>query len=390
MPEQQPVSEERCYDCGEDYSSNDMTSNPMSPDNDDRRICVNCECEYSYCGDCGVADYAGELRYSEYAEEYYCSDCYSDRHEVDLEGHENISEVSFVSYSDETYNYNKFARFVGFEIETILPGDDFDTEDIPDYYPDTFRSTYDGSIETNRGRGVEFISQPMSGDRLFRDIDNMCDYLKNWNYYVNRTCGFHVHIDARDLYYKELRGIMLVTKSFEQTIKNMMPESRQSSNWCKSLNANKYDIRNIHSDSDFIDKWYEWASEEPSMDKYNGSRYCGLNLHARVYHGTIEFRYHSATNNRVKMKNWITICQSIVQEGIRLSKVIEDNNNLMVREDFRSRKDQDLIFENADLGLEKFIKYLDLRDIGDYIVRRVNKFRHDLSSADYTYISNNI
>ena len=90
------------------------------------------------------------------------------------------------------------------------------------------------------------------------------------------------------------------------------------------------------------------------------------------------------------MKNWITICQSIVQEGIRLSKVIEDNNNLMVREDFRSRKDQDLIFESADLGLEKFIKYLDLRDIGDYIVRRVNKFRHDLSSADYTYISNNI
>ena len=31
---------------------------------------------------------------------------------------------------------------------------DFDTEDIPDYYPDTFRSTYDGSIETNRGRVV--------------------------------------------------------------------------------------------------------------------------------------------------------------------------------------------------------------------------------------------
>ena len=387
----EPVEEEKlfeCYDCNEEYSSGDMCSHPMYSDDEDIQICINCECEYSFCADCGIADYAGDLRYSDYAEEYYCNDCYSDRHQVDLEGYEHTSEACFSTYGDNTFANNKFSRFVGIEIETIYPVEDDMDSDIPDFYPDKFKNSYDGSIETSgEGRGVEFISEPMNGDILFNNIDTMGRYLRTCNFYINKTCGFHVHIDARDLYYKELKGIMLVTKSFEKTIKNMMPDSRQQSSWCKDLVASKYEIRSITSDTEFIDKWYDWASEEPSMDKYNASRYYGLNLHARVYHGTIEFRYHSATNNSTKIKNWITICQSIVQQGIKLGKELPD---VVTQSEITNVKNRELAFSNHDLGIEKFIEYLDLKDMRNYIVRRVNKFRHDLSSADYTYIGRNI
>ena len=382
-----------CYECEQPTQPDDLCQNPMSPDNEDRRVCIDCECEcYSYCADCGVADYNDNMRWSEYYEETYCQDCFpSGAGDVDLEAYENTSEASFVSYGDNTFEENKFSRFVGVEIETIFPCDGFSGSDIPDFYPSTFRHTYDGSIETNNGRGTEFISEPMNGDILFKNIDRMCEYLQSCDYYINRTCGFHVHIDARDLYYRELRGIMLVVKSFESTLKNMMPNSRQESNWCKSLNANKYDIRNISSDTEFIMSWYDWANEPPSMDKYNSSRYYGLNLHARVYHGTIEFRYHSATNNRVKMKNWITICQSIVEQGIKLGREIDD---IPVQSEVEDEKFRDFLYNNRDLGVEKFIKYLELEDIESYILKRVSKFclnkRNTLSGKDIEYIHSNI
>jgi len=341
----------------------------------------------SYCGDCFWEDHfecepCGDYVATEYGYwsegdgQYYCEGCYDNYapHNVDLNSFSGRGLSR--SQKGNTFSVNKFERLVGVEIETL------GIMEADDEHPSSFRRSCDGSISGDYG--FEYISNPMSGDYLFEEIDKMSDYLWRRDYDINRSCGLHIHIDARDLFYKELVGIMLVAKSFEETIFSMMPNSRQSSNWCRKFPIDKRSIRNIESDSEFIEIWYDACGSNPSFDKYNDARYHGLNLHARVYLGTIEFRYHSGTNNPTKIKNWITICQSIVEKGITLSKELGKKP-----EDWDANTHL-LMNSSGDLGLQAFIEILELDTIKDYIVRRVRKFDRPSTEESRQYITNYI
>ena len=113
--------------------------------------------------------------------------------------------------------------------------------------------------------------------------------------------------------------------------------------------------------------------------------YHGLNLHARVYLGTIEFRYHSGTNNPTKIKNWITICQAIVQKGIEVGREYKAE---LTEYD---KATEEILFTNGDLGIEKFIKYLELEDIEEYIIKRFHKFysfnKDNMIEQDIEYLN---
>ena len=374
---EQPEPQLTCVDCEQDFSSDDTDRNPHG-----EVVCHYCgEENYYWCDSCGEGDHMDYGCWSEAHECMYCESCFNDLgSDVDLHSHRDIIIGSIVEEGD-TFSNNKFERMVGVEIETISP----DTED-EDSQHNYWRRSSDGSINDEDGVGYEYISKPMNGDHLFYQIDKMTGYLQDGNYWVNRSCGLHIHIDARDLFYKELKGVMLVMKSFEKTIMSMMPNSRHTTNWCKPMPMGKNQIMSIYDDSDFIQSWYQNCGQIPSFEKYNDSRYHGLNLHARVYLGTIEFRYHSGTNNPTKIKNWITICQSIVQKGIEISKIIHDNPDPESWEDDSVKK---LVFDEDDLGLEAFIDMLKLDDIKQYIIRRVRKFDKPVYSKDSEYIDRN-
>ena len=337
--------------------------------------CEDCyyEC-YRHCCDCGMEVDADYIMFCDRADDYFCESCYPEDEYVDLASFTEISVQPPVE--GDAFVLNKFERAVGVEIETIGNHSDFISL-LPD-----FRVTSDGSIsDTGDDEGFEFISKPMRGDHLFFEIDNICSHLIDNSFWINRTCGLHIHIDARDLFYEELKGIALVARSFERVIFSMMPKSRNSTNWCKPMQMNKDAIKRIDSNEDFIEKYYDSCGQYPSMDKYNDARYHGLNLHARVYLGTIEFRYHSGTNNPTKIKNWITICQSIVQKGIELGKVMDE-----APEDWDSKTNK--LMNEGELGLTDFIEILELDDISQYIVGRVRKFNHYTSDTDAQYWAN--
>ena len=374
--QEQEVTTFQCEFCELEY---ERSSNYMQNE-DGEDLCYDCYYEnYHSCESCGDEIHNDYVMYSDHMDAYYCEGCYpGDGEDIDLDNYCGTNIPASHSAEGDTFSINKFERLVGVEIETIAD------EEPNDCHPESFRRSYDGSIEGEHG--CEYISKPMNGDQLFHEIDAMGDYLWNEEYHMNRTCGLHIHIDARDLFYKELKGIMLVVKSFEDTIFSMLPNSRSKTNWCKKLPISKQNIMQMHSDSDFIASWYDYCGEYPSMDKYNDSRYHGLNLHARVYLGTIEFRYHSGTNNKTKIKNWITICQSIVQKGIEISKVIHDNPDPESWTDENVRK---LVFNKDDLGLENFIEILNLKQIKQYILGRVRKFDRPVTDTDMEYINNN-
>ena len=158
----------------------------------------------------------------------------------------------------------------------------------------------------------------------------------------------------------------------------MMPKSRKGSNWCRRIPISIERLRHMTSEEEFIDTWYDYAGSHPSLDKYNDARYIGLNMHARYYLGTIEFRYHSGTLNKTKITNWIKICNSIVETGMKLSRD-EDWEHRMF---FLGKQ---LTDENSYPKVSReeiFSKMIGLDDeVIDYIVDRTLLFSDSSQSA---------
>ena len=224
---------------------------------------------------------------------------------------------------------------------------------------------------------MEFVMKhPSSGDRLYYKIKALSKYLDPHSFFVNRSCGLHVHVDARDCEWRELKNILLLGKSVQDVLYKMLPPSRSSSRWCKRIPMSRSDILNIESNSDFIDAWYNSWGVHPSMEKYNDSRYCGMNMHSRIINGSIEFRYHSGTINQEKILNWVKICTAIVDVGINTSKVECNLYNIIT---------------GRDLTYEEFFKYLKLDDdVREYVDQRMAKFYNKSKAEDYRVLEYSI
>ena len=230
---------------------------------------------------------------------------------------------------------------------------------------------------------------PSNGDDLYNKISNLTQYLQGsqptpsihgeYEFDVNRSCGLHVHVDARDCEWKQLKYILLLGKAVQDVIYKMLPPSRDNGRWCRRIPMTRSDILAIESNDEFIDAWYNSWDVNPSMEKYNDSRYCGMNMHSRIINGSVEFRYHSGTINQEKILNWVKICTAIVDVGIEISK--QRTRTVEIENAIRSR----------DLTYEEFFKYLGLdEDVREYVDKRMAKFYNKNKEEDYRVLEYSI
>ena len=369
----------------------------------DGKVCMDCYDEhYSYCEGCGEVFHHDDSCHAPYG--VYCNDCFIEDHfwcedcgeATHYDWSVTVDDVSYcepcgenkqegegasclidskpteVSISSNHDPYSK-GRLVGIEAECIYPNNDFLES------PKNWKLTHDGSITTPDGYScVEWVSQPSNGSKLRETIVNLNKWAISEQAEVNSSCGLHIHIDATDTTWRDLVDIAIVGSFIEKHIYNMMPKSRKGSNWCRRIPISIERLRHMTSEEEFIDTWYDYAGSYPSLDKYNDARYIGLNMHARYYLGTIEFRYHSGTLNKTKITNWIKICNSIVETGMKLSRD-EDWEHRMF---FLGKQ---LTDENSYPKVSReeiFSKMIGLDDeVIDYIVDRTLLFSDSSQSA---------
>jgi hypothetical protein len=391
-----------CDDCFGDHYAECNSCNEIMVEDDTYwseggdSYCNDCYYDhYTHCSDCSCeldVDYAN---YNDHGESY-CDDCYGDPTEVDLDSY-GVVDIRL----SKSFEKNKFARAVGLEIEACNPHYD---ELERDLYANNFeiknnwRIVHDGSIspsgEDDVGR--EFVTRGgLSGDELYMSINNMTSILTREDWYVNKSCGLHVHIDARDLRARQLAYILAVAKLCEPVIYKMMPPSRSNTRWAKRIPMSTEQILRIHDEEDFIDAWYRSHGTNPSMEKYNDSRYCGVNMHSRVIHGSIEFRHHSGTLNPEKIINWIEICQSIVKAGLDLHNLVE-RKQVSGQSMSLSRAKQLMKIWKTMMNRDPKDRYCNIYEMGvildlhilvrAYIHNRIRKFYDSSIQEDYDMI----
>lgn len=189
----------------------------------------------------------------------------------------------------------------------------------------------DSSV-TNTGTGLnyggwEVVSPILRGEEGLAEVAKVAEALDRAGAKVDRSCGFHVHVDARDLQANEIMTVVRRYAEFETKIDSFMPASRRgdSNSFCQSMGQflNRYPVS-----SSSIDRLRNDVYNYRCRDD---ARYWKVNLQAFLRHGTIEFRQHSGTRNAQKMVNWVRFCLGFVEASRKIAAqtarpVVQDNS----------------------------------------------------------------
>lgn len=179
---------------------------------------------------------------------------------------------------------------------------------------DYWKIVTDATINGETGfYAMELVSPPLRGLDGLRQLETVCMVLNEMSVKVNRSCGLHVHHDARDLELEAWKDIVKSYIKYEDTIDLLMAPSRRGNGnqWCRSLKG-RYGGATVDE---------LWERVDSSYDIYHlrnmfGTRYVKLNLEAAAMHGTIEYRQHGGTTNFAKIAAWVALTQGFITSAV--------------------------------------------------------------------------
>jgi hypothetical protein len=202
--------------------------------------------------------------------------------------------------------------YLGVEIECIISRDDEQSlvDDIMAARLNGIRVGGDASInpenscendeeEFDCGEHLRLVIEVRVLTRIddMSNLEAVCKLLKKYGASVNKSCGLHVHIDARS--FTSSRFIVNRLAKALPLLKGMVPKSRLDNRYC---------IEDIG----------------------RSSRYAKINPLAYSEHKTVEVRMHSGSTDFEKIKSWCQVLHSIAfarrmlkPEGLTLSKIAQ-------------------------------------------------------------------
>jgi len=169
----------------------------------------------------------------------------------------------------------RYERAVGVELECIRP------ESVASVaLPYWAREVFDGSVKTGgvRGKCLEYNVLCVRRDLEIR-LYKICESLKG--HLVNRSCGFHVHLDCRGKGESEVWALCKKVNAWLYALRELVPESRRENEYCK-FGASRTD------------------------------RYRAVNFMSFREHGTLEVRLHSGTVDYTKIISWIRLLELLL------------------------------------------------------------------------------
>tara|TARA_R110000787_G_scaffold217183_2_gene326066 strand:- start:2180 stop:3250 length:1071 start_codon:yes stop_codon:yes gene_type:complete len=199
----------------------------------------------------------------------------------------------------------------------------------------------DSTIHTTSSHpyDCEIVSPILKGETGLNDLEKMLTALNDCNVKVNKSCGLHIHHDAKMLNATQMIKLSQFYTFYETALDSLMPMSRRY--------TNSYNVPMKHrheSSTDLFERVESkkalstWIAREQNISakEYNMStafsgtfrRECKLNIQrAFQSHKTIEFRHHSSTTEFAKLKNWIILTQAMM--------VFASNNRKKISKDHK-------------------------------------------------------
>lgn len=274
----------------------------------------------------------------------------------------------------EGYSRWPFERKVGIELEALA------IAPLPDLSDLKWRIVNDSSITgfNFKGEPVEFNTPPAEGDafysRALAGIRRVQPFVR-----VNKSCGFHVHIDVQDMYRDnaKLANVQNLLIAFQPLMFAVQPPSRRASTYCRQWN----DYTLIPAADPYI------SSEKYMAISFQHIRPPERNMRGEIIgggYGTIEFRMGAGTRNPRKVLLFVQFLQRLIEIGSR----VKDENSWMSLRDKTPWALLDTFKELAmahDEAVERNPEFL--RDLLTWMDARMDKFspKAPLSVKAFTF-----
>lgn len=196
-----------------------------------------------------------------------------------------------------------------------------------------WKIVYDVSVNatgTGIDAGCEIVSPVLSGEQGLLDLATVLKALREAGARVDKSCGIHVHHDARDFTNTTWRNLIKSYMKFEHIIDKLMPESRRDGNfYCKSLLTDPRMFGNVRMSTERAFQALGTRSGFRSLSRYfRQDRYYKINLQSYLRYGTVEFRHHGGSLNGTKVTNWIKLTQGMVERSVERGGVRADGATL--------------------------------------------------------------
>lgn len=241
----------------------------------------------------------------------------------------------------------------------------------------TYTIDHDGSVKPS---GMEAVISPMAGDQMIiPGLNAIATHVWNNNCEVNETCGYHVHVDARDFSWHDIQKTLAIWMALESQPELWKLAGRPPTSfsepwisWWKSktkdtiaLDIKKFKaqvIRMLYNVD--TDTYKEHLAKVKELDVYQDalkraqyyinqgekniklprkvdyvnvinnhkalkinrgwnravrSRYMDLNIHSWLYRGTLEFRLGAGTVDPNDIRMWPLFCLWLIEAISRTS-----------------------------------------------------------------------
>lgn len=192
---------------------------------------------------------------------------------------------------------------------------------------DSWHLEEDSSI-VHRG-GVELVSPILRGFHGLFEAYRFLQLLGEISgVEIDYSCGFHVHHGVNTDTYtcQQLKELVRIVYAIEDYVYLLIGENRISKDTCRPMDLSIVDFRNLKKCEDecgdngckIKQLWYSPKNrhdpDSKRPDRYDMTRYHGLNLHSYWYRSTIEFRYHCAVLDKIdEAMQWIIFTQFLVE-----------------------------------------------------------------------------
>lgn len=160
------------------------------------------------------------------------------------------------------------------------------------------------------GAGLEAVSPILRGAEGFEQLRTLVRAIRDVGGGVDRSCGLHVHHDARDMSPGAIAFMLQFYTDNQPVIDLMLAPSRRASNinrWCTGYSQSEKTQLVRQALLEAPDRSYHFARWD---------RYKTINVNAYSKYGSIEFRQHQGTLNIQKIINWVKFGQALVEASM--------------------------------------------------------------------------
>ena len=157
--------------------------------------------------------------------------------------------------------------------------------------------------------GLEYVSPVLRGRAGLRKIRA---FMRGQRLPVNRSCGFHLHMEMRDdhdMTTSQRYNVLAAYIAMQDQWFAKVSPSRRDNHYCYRWDTHY--LNDCLEGGRYRDNFYDFARMQ---DRYNW-----MNVRAFVDHGTFENRLHQGTWNFSKVKGWIALNLRFVKAASRIS-----------------------------------------------------------------------